>query len=283
MRTTLPFGLGEQTEIEAYSDFAASAPPSVREALGIASQQFGAARALAIREDPSHFFDRAGGFGTDPVTVDLVTEVCDFYREQGITQGAFMIGPDALPQDWSAIATRLHLAEGPHFVKLGCDIETALTATDGVARLDPGLRVGQVEPGQAHEWATVMMSTFGFTTPAAMIDMAASCVGRPGWRQYAVWEGERIIAVGSVFLHGECADMFGGATLAEGRGRGAQSALLTVRARAARDAGCRWLVAETGAEGPGEHNTSLHNMLRSGFERLYDRVTWVWSSREPAA
>jgi hypothetical protein len=36
------------------------------------------------------------------------------------------------------------------------------------------------------------------------------------------------------------------------------------------------LVAETGAEGPGEHNASLHNMLRAGFERLYERVSWRW-------
>jgi len=91
----------------------------------------------------------------------------------------------------------------------------------------------------------------------------------------------RIIAVGSVFCNGECADMFGAATLPEGRGRGAQSALLTVRARAARAAGCRWLVAETGAEGPSGHNTSLRNMLRAGFEPLYDRITWVWDEHCP--
>jgi hypothetical protein len=37
-------------------------------------------------------------------------------------------------------------------------------------------------------------------------------------------------------------------------------------------------VAETGAKGPGEHNTSLHNRLRAGFEPLYERTTWVWSA-----
>jgi GNAT superfamily N-acetyltransferase len=70
--------------------------------------------------------------------------------------------------------------------------------------------------------------------------------------------------------------MFGGATLPEARGRGAQSALLTARVRAATGEGCRWLVAETGAEGPGEHNPSLHNMVRVGFEPLYERANWLW-------
>lgn len=120
-----------------------------------------------------------------------------------------------------------------------------------------------------------MQTTFGFTAPD-MIEMAASFVGRANWRQYAVWAGERIVAVGSVFFNGECAHMFAGATLPEARGRGAQSALLAARLRAAAAEGCRWIVAETAAESTGEHNPSLHNMLRAGFEPLYDRTHWQW-------
>lgn len=279
MTTTVPIGLAEQTEIEAYADFAAGAPTPVRDLLGIGSLRVGPVLALAIREDPSRFFNRAGGFGTgEPITADVPAQVCDFYREQGVPQGAFMIAPPLLPADWASTARKLNLTEGGRFVKLGCDTETALSALGSVRPLDPGLRLGPVESHQADEWATVMMTTFGFTAPD-MIDMAASCVGRPNWHQYAVWDGERIIAVGSIFLNGECADMFGGATLPEGRGRGAQSALLAARARAAQAAGCRWLVAETGAEAPGDHNTSLHNMLRTGFEPLYERATWLWRER----
>jgi hypothetical protein len=150
--------------------------------------------------------------------------VCDFYREQGVSQGSLMIAPSLLPPDWAATAAELGLAESSRFTKLGCDIESLPTAGDRTA-LASGWRVGVVEAHQAREWATVMMTTFGFTSPD-MIEMAASCVGKTNWRQYAVWAGERIVAVGSVFLNGECADMFGGATLPEARGRGAQSALL---------------------------------------------------------
>jgi hypothetical protein len=64
--------------------------------------------------------------------------------------------------------------------------------------------------------------------------------------------------------------------LPEFQGRGAQSALIAARMRAAIDAGCGLLVAETGDEQPGEHNTSLHNLLRLGFRVLYKRQNWVW-------
>ena len=101
----MPPGLAEQTEIEAYVDFATGAPAPVREALGIGSLRVGSALALAIREDPSHFFNRAGGFGADePVTADVLAQVCGFYREQGVPQGAFMIAPPLLPPDWAATA-----------------------------------------------------------------------------------------------------------------------------------------------------------------------------------
>ncbi|MET9874804.1 N-acetyltransferase [Actinacidiphila glaucinigra] len=276
MSTTVPTGLAEETEIAAYFDFVTGAPADVRRTLGIGTRRIGSVRALAVREDPSRFFNRAGGFGPDaPVTADVVEQVCGFYREQGVPAGSFAIAPSLLPADWASIAQKWNLAEGGRLAKLGCEAGAVLAAADGVTALDPGLRVGLVGRHQAHEWATVMMTTFGFTAPA-MIDMAAACVGRPDWRQYAVWERERIVAVGSVFMNGDCADMFGGATLPQWRGRGAQSALLTARARAAHDAGCRWLVAETGAEGPGDRNTSLRNMLRAGFEPLYERVTRVW-------
>ncbi|MFJ6723766.1 N-acetyltransferase [Streptomyces sp. NPDC091281] len=276
MTTTVPFGLAEQTEIRAYTDFAAGSPTHLREALGIATLRVGPALALVIRADPSRFFNRVGGFRPDePITPDTVARVCDFYREQGVPQGSFMIAPSMLPPDWAATAEKLNLTEGNRLVKLGLDIEAAAPAADGTRPLDPGLRVGPVGPDEAEEWATVMMTTFGLTGPG-LIDMAAACVGRPDWRQFAVRDGARIIAVGSVFVNGVCADMFGGATLPEGRGRGAQSALLAARVAAARSAGCRWLVAETGAEGPGEHNSSLHNMLRTGFQPLYERTTWLW-------
>lgn len=274
MTTTVPIALAEQAEINAYADFVTGAPAPLREMLGVGSLELGgSARAIAIRDEPSTFFNRAGGFGaSSPIDGELVARVLDFYRGQGVPLGRFMIAPRALPSDWASIVERFALTESTRYVKLGCDIETVMSRVGSA--LDPGLRIGPVEPRHAPEWAEVMTTTFGLTTPG-MAEMARACVGRRDWRQFAVWAGERIVAVGSIFVNGECADMFGGATVEQWRGRGAQSALLAARVRAAQDAGCRWLVAETGAEKPGDRNTSLRNMLNIGFEPLYERVTWV--------
>lgn len=275
--TTVPLGLAEQTEIKAYAGFVSSAPASVREALGIDSVEVGAARAIAVRGDSTGFFNRAGGFSTEyPIDADVVARVIDFYREKRLSSGAFMIAPPVLPSDWASIAAKYDLTEGTRYVKLACDVESAVAKTDVLGPLDPKLHIGLVAPHQTREWATVMMPTLGFAPE--LIDVAEAGVGRPGWRQYAVWEGERVVGVGSIFVNGECANMMGGATLEGWRGRGVQTALLAARIRAAHAAGCRWMVAEAFAEAPGQHNSSLHNMLRSGFERLYDRLSWVWNA-----
>ncbi|SFT22774.1 GNAT family N-acetyltransferase [Streptomyces sp. ok210] len=279
MSATVPVVEAEQTGIKAYVDFVTGAPVSLRETLGIGSINAGSMHAMAMREDTSGFFNRAGGFGTDaPIDTAALAQVRDFYRIQGVSLGRFVIAPQLLPADWESIVGDLKLTPGGRVVKLGCDVkalQSVQSAHDGISGLDPSLHFAKVEPHHAHEWATVMMTAFGMSG-TSMIDVAASCVGRPDWQQYAVWEGERIIAAGSLFIDGDFACMFGGGTLPDYRNRGAQSALLTIRARAALDAGCRWLVAETGAEGPGDHNPSLHNMRRAGFEPMYDRVTWLW-------
>jgi GNAT superfamily N-acetyltransferase len=265
----MPIALGERTEIGAYADFAGGAPAGVREQLGIAVKQVGGARAVAIGGDTSRFWNRAGGFGGDtPVTADAVAEIVDFYREQGVT-ASILIAPAELPADWAEIAAKLRLTEGGRFVKLGCEVSRIVDAPA------EGLRVGPVDRDRAGEWAAVMMSIFG-TNDEGMVAMAASAVGRPNWATYAAFDRDRIVAVGSLFVNGECGDMFGAGTVSDARGRGAQSALLAARAHAAAAEGCKWLVAETGAEQPGQHNTSLHNMLRAGFRPLYERASWVW-------
>ncbi|WP_218148169.1 GNAT family N-acetyltransferase [Lentzea xinjiangensis] len=269
----MPTGLAEMTEVGAYAAWSGSSSPDHREAMGISSLRRGAALGTTLAGFPSFMVNRVGT--GEPLGTDDITAFIGFFREQGVPQAAFMVAPPLRPDDWQTICKEHDLTAGPTFVKLGAEVKSALDAADGLAGLDNGLHVGRVGPEHAREYAEVMINTFGLAKPG-MLEVAEACVGAPGWEQYAVWQSDRIIAVGSVWFNGDCADMFGGATLPDHRQRGAQSALITARLRAARAAGCRWAVAETGAEAPGEHNPSLHNLQRQGFQTMYERTTWLW-------
>jgi GNAT superfamily N-acetyltransferase len=277
MSPDIPPAVAERSEADALADAEDSAPERARTELGMASLHLGGGVALSVRHDPTNFWSKALGFGFDePVTADLVGEVSDFYRSQGTAMATVQLAPSVLPGDWADICAKHGLTAGSRWVKLACAAESALTgATEGTHALDADLRLAPVEPEHAAMWAATQLRVFEMPQ-GALAEMMAALVGRPGWYAYAVWAERRIVGVAAMRVRGEAAQFFGGATLPEYRRRGGQTALIMARARAAQDAGCRWLVAETGAEAPGTHNSSLHNLRRIGFEVVYERQNWTW-------
>jgi GNAT superfamily N-acetyltransferase len=271
----------EQAEAETCADFEAAASPRAQAALGTRALRVGGGVALAIPKDSSGFWSKVLGLGFDePLSVALMERVAGFYRDQGMSSVLLQFAPEVLPADWADICEKVNIAEtGSSWMKLVGDIgpivEAATERGGAAAYLGPGLRVGPVPADRARDWAAAMWEVFGFPVEH-QIEMAEGVVGRPGWQPFAVFEGEEIVAIASLHLHGQVGHLFGGGTLPHARGRGAQSALIAARALAAREAGCGWLVAETGAERPGEHNPSLHNLLRAGLSVRYERRNWRW-------
>jgi GNAT superfamily N-acetyltransferase len=269
----IPPALAERSEAEAMYHFETGAPPHVLAALGIETLRVGGGVVLSMREDTTSFWSKALGFGFDePVTADLIAEICGFYRSQRTPMATIQLAPSVLPDDWDEICAKENLSPGSLLVKLGGSVDAA------VARLEENegpLRAERVEAGQAAEWARVVLSVFGMPE-GPMSEMCSAAVSARGWHPYGVWDGDELIAAATMHVNGDTAQFFAGATVPHARRRGAQSALLAARARAAHAAGCRWLIGETGAEAPGEHNPSLHNMLRTGLTVLYERRDWIW-------
>jgi GNAT superfamily N-acetyltransferase len=266
----------ERSEAEALYDFETGAPARVRAALGMEALRVGGGVALSMRADPTQFWSKGLGFGFDePITAELMAQVCGFYRSQRSPMTVLQLAPSVLPGDWDEICAKENITGGSAWVKLVADVGTVLDRVEQHAPLAPELRVGPVTPGDAAAWASVMLRVFEMPEEH-LAEMVSASVGRPGWHPHAVWQGEEIVATATMHVHDDTAQFFGGATLPSTRRKGAQTALLAARARAAHTAGCRWLVAETGVEQPGDHNSSLHNMLRTGFDVLYERRNWIW-------
>jgi hypothetical protein len=261
--------LAEGAEAEFMYRYESSAPPSVRAELGIATTRIGGGVALSMREDPMSFWSKALGFGFDePITSELVDRVLNFYREEGRQGAALQLAPSVLPSNWDDICIMHDLREGGQVVKLWCAIDSFSPGTTG-------MRVGPVGSHDAREWASVVLRGFGMPERGSA-EMLAASVEHPDFRAFAVWDGGRMVAGANLFLHGEVGSLNTGSTLPEYRNRGAQSALLAVRAKEAANAGCRWLVAETGQPAQGTSNSSLNNMIKAGLRPLYTRGTWIW-------
>ncbi|MGH3166383.1 MAG: GNAT family N-acetyltransferase [Trebonia sp.] len=278
MKATISPAAAEGSECAALYDGMTALDTDTLRMAGAAFLRVGGGVALSVRADPAHFWTKALGFGfARPVNRHLIGQLTDFYREQDVPVATLQLAPSVIPANWDEISAAAKLSADGELAKLVCETEVAVTRAG--AGLYEGLRVGPVAPDQRAEWSTTMMGIFGMLDGYS-VAMAAACVGRPGWHPYAVWAGEQIVATAAMYVNGETAQFFGGSTLPEYRGRGAQTALIAARASAARAAGCRWLVAETEPEAPGGHVTSLRNLRRVGFEVLYERTNWTWRLAE---
>ncbi|MFI5606419.1 hypothetical protein [Amycolatopsis sp. NPDC051903] len=262
--------VAERVYAATISGYGTGAPAAVRGALGIGETRFGGGVALAVRADPSRCWSLAAGFGfTEPVTAGLVGRITDFYRAAGVTSATLQLAPSVLPADWPALAEAAGRVRQPPWVKIGAAAEEVAAprpATDLVIRRILGDELGR--------WADVVLAGSGL--PAGLQGMITGAMVRPGVAAYAAFDGTELVATGGLRVHEDVAHFFSGATLPHARRRGAQSALLAERARAAVAAGCRLLVGETTGEGPGEHNSSLRNVLRAGFGKLYEVQNWLW-------
>ncbi|MGA5303518.1 GNAT family N-acetyltransferase [Nucisporomicrobium flavum] len=264
--------LAERVEAEFMDAYVSGAPASARFRLAIRTARIGGGVVLSMRDDPTGYWSKALGFGiTEPVTADLVDEILGFYRAHDDPEAVLQIAPAALPPDWAEICAARGIEEGHPLVKLAAPVEVVGPATTG-------LSIGEVGPADAPAWASVVLRGFGMPLDG-LIDMVTAAAGHGGFRPYAAWDGDALVAAANVFVMGEVASLNTTATLPVHRRRGAQQALIAAGAEAARRAGCRWLVAEVAQPAEGTVNPSLTNMLRAGLRELYVRPNWVWRDR----
>ncbi|MDP9793307.1 GNAT superfamily N-acetyltransferase [Catenuloplanes nepalensis] len=263
-----PIAVGEAIEGAFLGAIAENAPAVLREALGLRVVAVDGVTVLTVRAGIP-MFNRAVGFGT-PVTAGLLDRILDVYREAGVPGAALKIPVPLLPGDWAQVCAARGLTPLPDSVKV-----TRSTADQPPARTD--LRVGRVPAAEERAWIDLVMS--GLEPVPYLADLMPGPGRDPRGSRFAAWDGDEMVAAAQLFTHGRAGVLKSGMTRASHRGRGAQSALITARIAAARNAGCDWVVSETSAPEPGERHTSLGNLERLGFARIYDYRTVRWEKR----
>lgn len=257
----------EGAEAEFMYRFVAMAPRSVRARLGIAVERIGGGVALSVRNDVTGYFSKALGFGfAEPVTADLADRIFAFYDQHGSPGTTLQIAPEVLPGDWDAICARHDLRANGSWWKLACP-------TAGATPQPSDLRAGPVDPDQIDEWIGVLLDGFGM--PENLADMMTGGING-GLAPFAAWDGDEMVAAANLYIHRDVGSLNATATLPTHRNRGAQTALISARIKAAAEAGCRWLVAETDVAEHGASSPSLNNLKRAGLQPRYVRQNWVW-------
>ena len=264
-------GTLERAETEAFRDLLEAVPPLVAERYGFAVTEIAGAVCGAARSLPrSREFNRVMGCGLHADAGD--EELDEIERWYAGSPFVVALSPEARPDGIAErLATRGFVRDYP-WVKFIRTPDPDVTApTD--------LRVEAVGDDRAADFASVVVASFEM--PPFLERVLAVLPGRPGWSCWVAYGGGTACGAGALFVSGDSAWCGFGATLPEARGRGAQSAILAARIRAAAEAGCRTITTETGARVEGRPARSYRNLLRAGFEEVYERPNW--RSPEPLA
>jgi GNAT superfamily N-acetyltransferase len=254
----------ERAETAAFRDLASSVPDALARRYGFGFAEIdgaccGIARGLAgLRE-----LNRVMGLGLGGAcTLATLDEIAAFYMGASYVVA---LSPEARPGEVAAWLAGRGFRSDYAWMKFVCTPDPELRApTD--------LRLEKVGADRADDFAQVVVEAYGM--PPWMHELMATVPARSGWSCWVAYGGERPCGAGAMYVDGDSAWLGFGGTVPEARGRGAQSALLAARLREAAEAGCRTATTETGVREPGRPVASYRNIMRAGFEEVYERPNW---------
>jgi GNAT superfamily N-acetyltransferase len=130
------------------------------------------------------------------------------------------------------------------------------------------------EPRSGADFGVVISAAYGLA-PEIGAATFEGLPGREGWSCFVAYEEDVPAGAGALYAH-DGVGWFGCAgTVAEHRGKGAQSAIFAARIRRARELGLDVLTTETGERVPDRPSNSYRNILRAGFVEAYLRPNLV--------
>jgi len=211
-------------------------------------------------------FRRAVGIGVREAATEVALDRVIHHLAARGGRFAVPVAPQAKPADLSAWLEARGFTRGYAWMKFS-------RSCDDLPEIPVDLDLGVAGEDQAGAFGRVVAGSFGLPEPTASW-IGALC-GRPGWVCVLARDGDTPVAAGAAFVRGDYAWLGFGGTLASHRKRGAQSALLARRLRAAAALGARVAVTETGERLADQPNNSYRNILRAGVEERYLRQNFL--------
>lgn len=256
--------LADAIEAMASRDLYAAAPPELRNRV----EDVGGATLLVAPTLPVTYFNRVIGLGNRAAaSAGDIEAIRRTYTAASIASHWVHVIPSAQPSTLGSWLEQAGYSMPPRrsWAKFLRDVDSPPSV-----RTEFLLR--EAVPADARPVADVITIAYGM--PPIIGPWFAALVGRAGWRVWVAESEGRIVATGSIFIQGDRGWLGVGATLAEFRGHGAQSALLAARIRAANEHGCRVIGTETGEPVDAEPNPSLDNIVRAGFVKVCSRLNY---------
>jgi len=201
-----------------------------------------------------------------PPQVADVQAAIDLYRGAGVER--FFLQPDPGTSD-DRIAP---ICEAAGLERARAWQKFTRGRDEAVPEVESAFTIRDIGPAEGEAFARIVCDAFDLGEAA--MPWIARLPGAAGWHGFMAFCGDVPAGAGAVFVSGEAAFTDFGATAPTFRGRGAQTANLAHRVRAARDMGCTRIHTSTGVAVAGDPQQSYANILKCGFRESHVRTAW---------
>jgi len=186
----------ESAEARTWADLYAAAPTEFAASAGLGSSEVGGALILRWAATGRRYFSRVIGLGvTQPVTEDAIDRILEAYHRAGIDMFLLQSLPHCRPAEYEAwLRDRgLEPFDAQDRVVRGAEPFAAGVPTDRA------LAVERVGPETKDEWAAFLQRVYRLDTGPWL----QALIGRPGWHQYVVREGDDVVAARGMHIGGD--------------------------------------------------------------------------------
>ncbi len=259
----------EETEIAAFEDVYRAANTEDVDSCGISHEHVGSGSVMVASRIDVLALNRVVGLGLwEPATDDHIKSLVESYRSAGVNRFFVQVHPSAQPESLREMLEEKGFCHHNNWVKLYRNLDPPSPAKTS-------LQVKRVGSQEAGDFTRIVAPAFNW--PEIMQPWLTRIIDRNNWHHYMAYDGDKPVATGSFYTKDSYAWIDFAATLADYRGKGAQTALAERRIRDAADMGCRLLVVETAEQTPEHSAPSYRNMVRMGFEVAYVRPNYIYS------
>lgn len=244
----------DRIEAEAFAEIYRLCPDSIRRAYGVETHSWPGGIAFGAPGADLLYFNRAIVLEPEAITVAALNDLREWY--DALQTRRFFVQVSPASTDAHVALASAGMTPFNKWVKMRRDDTPA-------PDFPTSLSVEEVGPATAEAFAEVLTRCFDW--PPAFVGWISRLPESPRWRCYVARDTGRVVASGAMYLAEDTAALGPAATLPEGRGRGAQTALVRRRLEDALSTGIRQFVTETGEDTAERPSPSYRNMLRLGF------------------
>jgi hypothetical protein len=245
----------DRLEARAWADLITATPEPARRQLGLAVEHIGPAMVLSSTGEDSLLLNRVIGLRGDDLSG--VRRALRHFAGRGVDRFFLQIRAGAGDHQLGRLLRSYGIERHHHAW------EKFSRGPSAPPEITTDLLIRGARPDDAAACGRLIAD--GFDAPGAGPVFAAA-IGRPGWRVFVGCDhGDRPVAAGALFVHGDQGYLAFAATAPGHRRRGAQGALIARRIRDAIDQGCATISTEIGEPVAKDPGSCRANMLRAGF------------------